>query len=254
MESNQGTATGDQLAGPTQQQRQADHTAVTEAHRPLRYIAYLRVSTKKQGAEGLGIEAQRSIIKQYVKGDIIAEFVEVESGSSRTRPQLLKAVELSNKEKAILITAKLDRLARDTEFAMMVKNKAYDLVCCDIPGMNLFMFGIMALFAEYERNRIRGRIIDAKRVQKERDGKKPMPEKTRKALAKAKGWEKGGEARKKAAQQYDYSTLRTIKDLRQKGMKLEAIASTLNEHGQMQPSGNPWHHVAIHRVLTAQVR
>lgn len=254
MESNQRIATGDQYSGSTQQQGQANHTPIGEANRPLRYIAYLRVSTKKQGAEGLGIEAQRSIIKEYVKGEIIAEFVEVESGSSRTRPQLLKAVELSNKEKAILITAKLDRLARDTEFAMMVRNKAYDLVCCDIPGMNLFMFGIMALFAEYERNRIKGRIKDALKAKKEREGKRKMPDATRNALKKAKGWEKAGEARQKTAQQYDYSTLRTIKDMRSKGMKLEAIASTLNEHGQMMPSGNPWHHVAIHRVLTAQAR
>ena len=105
----------------------------------MRFIPYYRVSTKKQGKSGLGLEAQRPVIEKYissVKGEVLAEFTEVESGKSRTRVELLKAVELSAKEKAILIVAKLDRLSRDAEFSLAISNKAYETVCCDFPSGN----------------------------------------------------------------------------------------------------------------------
>lgn len=77
------------------------------------YISYLRVSTKKQGDSGLGLDAQKEQIDRYVKskgGTIIKEFVEIKSGTSRKRKELKSAVALSNERKAILIVAKLDLL------------------------------------------------------------------------------------------------------------------------------------------------
>jgi DNA invertase Pin-like site-specific DNA recombinase len=82
-----------------------------------KYVAYLRVSTQKQGYSGLGLEAQQEIIQNFLHDKIpIAEFVEVESGRKFNRPKLKEALALCRKESAILIVAKLDRLARSVSF------------------------------------------------------------------------------------------------------------------------------------------
>jgi len=129
-----------------------------------KYIAYYRVSTKGQAGSGLGLEAQRAQIEDYVRrneGTIIAEFTEIKSGTSRKREMIKQAVELSNKEQASLIVAKLDRLARDAEYAHFIRNTAHDIVALDIPGMNKMIFGFFAAYAEYERDKISERTRDA---------------------------------------------------------------------------------------------
>ena len=90
-----------------------------------KYIAYYRVSTKRQGGSGLGLDAQKEQIEDYVRRDggvITAEFTEIKSGTSRKRDMIRQAVEMSNKEKATIIVAKLDRLARDAEYAHYIRN------------------------------------------------------------------------------------------------------------------------------------
>lgn len=138
------------------------------------YIPYYRVSTKKQEDSGLGLESQRTIIERYISqhsGTVLAEFMEVESGKSRKRPELLKAVALSKEKQAILIVAKLDRLARDAEFAFMVSNRSYEVVCCDMPKANKMVFGIMAVLGEYERSLISERTKNAS-IEKKKQGYK----------------------------------------------------------------------------------
>ena len=75
------------------------------------YVAYLRQSTIKQQVSGLGIEAQREIIKGYVKDDsyIIQEYVETETGKNNKRSKLAEALALCRQMGSILICAKLDR-------------------------------------------------------------------------------------------------------------------------------------------------
>lgn len=129
-----------------------------------KYIAYYRVSTKRQGTSGLGLDAQKEQIADYVRrndGVITAEFTEIKSGTSRTREFIQQAVELSNKEKATIIVAKLDRLARDAEYAHYIRNNAHDICALDIPGMNKMIFGFFAAYAEYERDKISERTRDA---------------------------------------------------------------------------------------------
>jgi DNA invertase Pin-like site-specific DNA recombinase len=56
------------------------------------FISYLWVSTGHQGQSGLGIEAQRAAVTEYLNGgnwQVIKEFVEVESGSRNDRPERL---------------------------------------------------------------------------------------------------------------------------------------------------------------------
>jgi DNA invertase Pin-like site-specific DNA recombinase len=117
------------------------------------YIPYYRVSTKRQGVSGLGLAGQKEIINNFIQskgGEILKEFTEVEKGRKRSRVELQKALKLSKDNKAILIVAKLDRLARDAEFSFMVLNQAHEIVCCDFPDGNKMSFGIMAVLAEYE--------------------------------------------------------------------------------------------------------
>ena len=58
-------------------------------------VAYYRVSTERQGQSGLGLDAQRSAVAAYVSGrNLLAEFVEVESGRKDNRPELAAALAL----------------------------------------------------------------------------------------------------------------------------------------------------------------
>lgn len=119
------------------------------------YVSYIRVSTKEQAYSTLGIEAQKSIVRSFTKDDtIIKEFVEVESGRNPNRPLLNEAIALAKKEKATLVIARLDRLARNTVFVMNLIDADIDFVCCDMPSANRMTLGIFALLAEEEARSI----------------------------------------------------------------------------------------------------
>ena len=93
------------------------------------YVAYYRVSTDKQGRSGLGLDAQRSAVLDFINGgaaNLIAEFTETESGKRNDRPQLAEALKLCRKEKAVLIIAKLDRLARNVAFISNLMESGVD--------------------------------------------------------------------------------------------------------------------------------
>ena len=105
---------------------------MTPKNLPPRYVSYLRVSTLKQGATGLGIEAQRETVQAYLRSDkrreLLQEFVEVESGKRNARPQLTKALELADLTGATLIIAKLDRLSRNAAFLMGLAEAGVDFI------------------------------------------------------------------------------------------------------------------------------
>jgi DNA invertase Pin-like site-specific DNA recombinase len=84
-----------------------------------KFVSYLRVSTARQGASGLGLEAQRAAVAGYLNGGdwtLVQEVVEVESGKRNDRPALADALRLCRKRRATLVIAKLDRLARNVAF------------------------------------------------------------------------------------------------------------------------------------------
>ena len=128
-----------------------------------KYIAYCRVSTKQQGESGLGLEAQKTMVKNFLKNDdaLICEYEEVESGKNNNRPQLLKAIEKSKSEGATLLIAKLDRLSRNAGFIFLLKDSNVDFKCCDMPEANSLTIGIMAVLAQEERELISKRTISA---------------------------------------------------------------------------------------------
>lgn len=136
-----------------------------------KYISYLRVSTQKQGAEGLGISAQRAMCEQFVRGkggEIVREFLDVESGKSRTRAELWRAIEYAKTNNVPLVIAKLDRLARDVEFTFKVMNTGIEIHFCDMPVVNTMILGVFASVAQYERELISARTKAALRAKVER--------------------------------------------------------------------------------------
>lgn len=121
-----------------------------------RYIAYYRVSTARQGQSGLGLEAQQTAVRSFVAADaaIVEEFVEVESGRRNDRPQLLKALAACRRHNAVLIIAKLDRLARNVAFVSNLMEAGVDFVAVDMPHASLLTVHILAAVAEHEREMI----------------------------------------------------------------------------------------------------
>lgn len=119
-----------------------------------KYVTYLRVSTTKQGASGLGIEAQRKICDDFIErnnGESMGEFVDVESGTHRDRKGLLNAINYCKQNDCALVIAKLDRLARDVEFCFKVVNTGIEIHFCDMPTINTLLLGVFAAVAQYER-------------------------------------------------------------------------------------------------------
>lgn len=119
-----------------------------------KYAIYLRVSTRKQGAGGLGMAAQRAMCEDFIKhsgGVCAAEFSDVESGTHRDRKGLAAAIEYCKRNACALVIAKLDRLARDVEFCFKVVNTGIEIHFCDMPTINTLLLGVFASVAQYER-------------------------------------------------------------------------------------------------------
>ena len=133
------------------------------------YIAYYRVSTDRQGASGLGLDAQRQAVAGFVgNGQLVAEFTEIESGRRHTnRPQLLAALAECRKRRAVLLIARLDRLARNVAFIANLMESGADFIACDMPQATRLTIHILAAVAEHEREMISKRtkaaLAEAKR-------------------------------------------------------------------------------------------
>ena len=122
------------------------------------FVAYYRVSTERQGRSGLGLEAQRESVARQVAstgGQVVAEFTEIESGKRNDRPELAKALAAARSRGAVLIIAKLDRLARNARFLLSVVEGAGEagLMFCDLPQLpagpvGKFMVTMLAAVAE----------------------------------------------------------------------------------------------------------
>lgn len=129
-----------------------------------KFVSYLRVSTNRQGLSGLGLDAQRQTVASYLAGNsgaLLEEFVEVESGAKSRRPILEAALETCRREKATLVIAKLDRLARNVAFISQLMETRVEFVACDAPYANRLMLHILSAFAEHERDQISARTKSA---------------------------------------------------------------------------------------------
>jgi DNA invertase Pin-like site-specific DNA recombinase len=124
------------------------------------FVAYYRVSTKRQGKSGLGLEAQRDAVRTFLNGGswtLAGEFTEVESGKRSDRTELAKAFQACRVYGAKLVIAKLDRLSRDAHFLLGLEKAGVDFVAADMPMANRLTVGIMAMVADEERRMISAR-------------------------------------------------------------------------------------------------
>ncbi|GBR09907.1 recombinase family protein [Acetobacter oeni] len=124
------------------------------------FVTYFRVSTARQGASGLGIEAQQAAVAAHVVqagGRVLAEFTEIESGKNNDRPKLAEALERCRLTGAVLLIAKLDRLSRDAHFLLGLDKAGVEFIAADMPNANRLTVGIMALVAQQEREAISAR-------------------------------------------------------------------------------------------------
>ncbi|MDB4382835.1 recombinase family protein [Akkermansiaceae bacterium] len=137
----------------------------------MKICSYSRCSTKRQGESGLGLEAQEAAIQSYVdqhSAEVIGQFVEVESGTKSTRPELAKAIALAKKQKAFLVVAKLDRLARNVHFISGLMESKVEFVALDFPEANKLTLHLIAAMAEYEATLISQRTKAALAAAKKR--------------------------------------------------------------------------------------
>ncbi len=141
-------------------------------------MAYERVSTTRQGASGLGLEAQRKVIEDFAASrgaEVLARFTEVESGRKADRPELAKPPHLAKVAGATLVIAKLDRLSRNAAFLLALRDSGVRFVAVDMPEANDLTVGIMALVAQAEREAISRRTKEALAVAKARGVKLGNP-------------------------------------------------------------------------------
>src|SRR5271157_5318661 len=134
-----------------------------------KFVAYFRVSTDRQGKSGLGLEAQRKAVLDYLDGgrwELVAEFTEIESGKRNDRPELVKALAACKKHKAKLVIAKLDRLSRNLAFIATLMDSGVEFIAVDNPHANKLTVHILAAVAQHEREIISARTSAALKAAK----------------------------------------------------------------------------------------
>ena len=220
------------------------------------FISYLRVSTGKQGASGLGLEAQRDAVRSYLNGGdwtIIAEFVEVESGRNSERPVLAQALAAARLHRVPLVVAKVDRLTRSLAFLTRLVEAGVDVRFCDLPKIEgpagRFMLQQMAAVAELEAGMIAKRTKDALAAAKAR-GKKLGGRRDGQYLTnemRAAG--RAAVASRSSARAADLAPI--ISELRAAGVNsLGSIARALSERSIPTARGGAnWSETQVSRVL-----
>lgn len=214
------------------------------------YISYLRQSTTKQEASGLGIEAQREIISNHIKeGSIIKEFIETESGTKTDRPKLQEALKLCRKTNSLLIVAKLDRLSRNVAFTSKLLESDVDLVFCDFPSANRLILHIISSIAEYEAGLISTRTKQALQAKKERGVKLGKSEKL---LSKHKEAITNSNQTNKKKAELNPNNMRAVALLRSmvnEGKTPSEMAELLNEQGFTTAKGCQFQIVQVQRLI-----
>ncbi|WP_411642608.1 recombinase family protein [Loktanella agnita] len=229
--------TGDQVCS------QANQRLLVKDHQmPICYVTYFRVSTQRQGASGLGLDAQRKAVSQYAEangGTMLASFVEVESGKRSDRPELQKAIASCRKSGAVLLIAKLDRLARNVHFISGLIESGVSFIATDMPNADRFMLHVYAAMAEEEARRISDR--------------------TKRALAAAKA--RGIELGKNGKQLARLNRTEADSFARVAGKEVSRLRSTMcmtfqevADHLNLSQSlptqrGGKWHQATVYRVF-----
>jgi DNA invertase Pin-like site-specific DNA recombinase len=222
-------------------------------------VAYLRVSTNRQGESGLGIDAQKAAVKAYAiqtNKPILARYTEYETGRRGDRPELAKALAHARRTKASLIVAKLDRLSRNVAFLSALMESKVPFIACDNPHANKLTLHILVAMAEHEAELISKRTKDALAAAKargqllgsHRPGHWKGREK-RRAAGLVRAREASARAIQKNARAAYADLVPVIEELRKAGKTLQDIADSLNQGGHTTRRGRPWSAMQVRRVL-----
>jgi len=221
------------------------------------FVAYYRVSTGKQGRSGLGIEAQRQAVANYLNGGkwrIVGEFTEVESGRRSDRPELDKALAAARVRQVPIVVAKVDRLTRSVAFLSRLLEAGVDVRFADLPQLEgptgRFMLQQMAAVAELEAGMISARTKAALAAAKRR-GKKLGGDRGARLSREARAAGRAALQAKAQARAADLAP--TIKELQAAGCEsLRAIAAGLEERGIPAARGGKWSATQVARLLTGR--
>jgi DNA invertase Pin-like site-specific DNA recombinase len=216
-----------------------------------RFVSYYRVSTSRQGRSGLGIEAQKRSVSDYLNGgdwDLIGEFVEVESGKIDARPQLQSALAQCELTGATLVVAKLDRLSRNVAFLAALQDSGTKFVAADMPEANELTIHIMAAVAQAERKAISRRTKEALAAAKARGVRLGGHRGNQADLQK--GPAVASRKRSQAAAERADKVMRQIVAIRAAGASsLRQVASQLDQRGIGAPRGGRWSAAQVKAVV-----
>jgi DNA invertase Pin-like site-specific DNA recombinase len=198
------------------------------------YVAYLRVSTQRQGVSGLGLDAQRDAVRRFVgAATILHEYVEVETGKGRDalakRPKLAEALATCKKTGAVLLIAKLDRLSRNVAFIAGLMESKIKFRACDLPEMNPLTVHVLAAFAEFEASRISERIKAALAQAKQRG--------VQLGTAGPKNLKPNVELRQQQADNYALNLQDLIRDMERRQLTEKQMRDEFNRLGVKSPTG-----------------
>ena len=200
----------------------------------MKFVTYLRVSTERQGQSGLGLEAQRAAVAAHVlgRGEVMAEFVEVESGKRADRPELVRALAEAKRTGAVLLIANL-------------LESGAEVTAADMPEANRFVLHIMAAVAEQEGRAISERTKAALAAAKARGVKLgwSIPERVSEQRQAAR---KGVAVNKARALAHAENVLPVVEQIRAGGASLRQIAAELNARG------GKWYATTVRNIITAK--
>ena len=221
-----------------------------------RYIAYYRVSTRKQGESGLGLEAQQADVLAFAArqgGEVLASYVEIDTGKNSERPELAKAIAHAALANATLVVAKLDRLSRSVALISRVMANKTPFVCTDRPDADTFRLHIEAAIAEEEARKISERTTKALAALKARGVKlgsaREAHGRERNIFAASrKAAEQSAAVRRRRTDAKYVHVTALVRELRRQGLTLEEVAQRLNAESHCTGAGQAFTAVAVWRL------
>jgi len=219
-----------------------------------KFVCYYRVSTSKQKNSGLGIEAQKETVMNFLNGgnwEIVGEFVEYESGKIDDRLELNKAIQACKLKNAKLIVSKLDRLSRDVHFIASLMKSNVKFVVAEMPEMTELTIHIFSAMAQHERKMISERTKAALKQAKKRNVNLGNPCLRRgKRVANSGDTSHANKARVARADHYALQMKSIILEVMSSGVtSLTGIANELNTQRYTTRRGCCWSAMAVKRVL-----
>jgi len=221
------------------------------------YVVYYRVSTKRQGVSGLGLDAQRDSVYSYIKrvgGEIVEEYTEVESGKCVDRVQLSVAIKRVQELGCKLLVAKLDRLSRDLHFITTLDKSGVQFVCADMPDANKLTIHLLASIAQYERElisqRTKAALVQAKKRGVFLGSRHPVVYAALKKKVYGRPWKSNHSVKVEAKKFADALRVYVEPLFRKTNMGVTEVSEHLNKCGVLTRKGYKWSPSTVYSLVS----